>query len=63
LVTPTVDRQTDDLGVTPADSRVLMAQYVGDVPLWDEPGVPHLLICDHLARGLSPHHERHIASY
>lgn len=35
----TVNELADNLGVDPDDIRVLMAQYAGDVPMWDEADV------------------------
>jgi hypothetical protein len=56
----TVDELADDLGVTPSEIRVLMAQYPGDVPMWDEPGVLAPEAGHDVSHMLSPYGQRHM---
>lgn len=59
-VAATVDQFADRSGVAPDDVRVLMAQYPGDVPLWDEAGVLAPEVGYDAARIVSPYDERTI---
>jgi hypothetical protein len=60
-VTLTVDELADDLGVTPSEIRVLMAQYRGDVPMWDEPGALAPEVGHDVSHMLSPYGQRHMS--
>jgi len=55
-----VDELADDLGVTPGDIRTLMAQYPGDVPMWEEAGVLASEACRDVSHMLSPYGQRHM---
>jgi hypothetical protein len=50
----TVKELADELGVGPDYIQVLVAQHLGDVPLWDEPVAPAPEVRDDLSRELSP---------
>jgi hypothetical protein len=59
-VAATVEQLADPFGVTPGDVRVLIAQYPGDVPLWDEVRVLAPEIGHDMSRIVSPQGERPI---
>ena len=52
---PTARELADRLGVAPGDIRVLMAQYPGDVPMWEEAGVRAPEVYHDISHGLSPY--------
>lgn len=56
----TVQQLADRFGVSADEFRALIAQYPGDVPLWDEAGVLTPDVDCDLSRTLSPEGERTI---
>ena len=59
-VATTVQQSADRFGVSADDFRALIAQYAGDVPLWDEAGVFTPEVGYDLSRPLSPDGEHTI---
>jgi hypothetical protein len=58
----TVNEPADDLGVAPADIRLLIAQYSGDVPMWEESTVLAPEVCHDVSVMLSPYGQRHVSA-
>jgi hypothetical protein len=59
-VSATVQQIAERFGVSDGDVRALIAQYPGDVPLWEDAVVLTPEVGYDLSRMLSPHGERTI---
>jgi hypothetical protein len=55
-----VNELADDLGMAPGDVRVLMAQYPGDVPMWEESGAVAPPVCRNLSLMFPPYGHRQV---